>query len=57
MQCEVGAWESTEPEMKYQIAHALGERGHDVRLLGVGDDLQYLIRCLSETTMHRRSCR
>jgi D-alanine-D-alanine ligase len=48
MQREVAAWKSDEPEMEYQIAHALGERGHEVRLLGVGDDLQYLIRCLRE---------
>jgi D-alanine-D-alanine ligase len=45
---EVGAWKSDEPEMEYQIAHALTERGHDVRLLGVCDDLQYLIHCLRE---------
>jgi D-alanine-D-alanine ligase len=34
--------------MEYQIAHALQERGHEVRLLGVSDDLDYLIRCLGE---------
>jgi hypothetical protein len=45
---EVGAWKSDEPEMEYQIAHALRERSHDVRLLGVCDDLQYLIHCLRE---------
>lgn len=45
---EVGAWKADEPEMEYQIAHALRERGHEVRLLGVGDDLQYLVRCLRE---------
>ena len=48
MQREVGAWESTEPEMEYQITHALRDHGQDVRLLGVGDDLQYLIRCLGK---------
>jgi D-alanine-D-alanine ligase len=48
MQREVGAWKSDEPEMEYQIAHALRERGHEVRLLGVCDDLQYLIHCLRE---------
>jgi hypothetical protein len=48
MQREVGPWKSDEPEMEYQIAHALRERGHEVRLLGVGDDLQYLIRCLRD---------
>lgn len=48
MQQEVDVWKSDEPEMEYQIAHALRERGHEVRLLGVCDDLQYLIRCLRE---------
>jgi D-alanine-D-alanine ligase len=48
MEREVGDWSSDEPEMEYQIAHALRERGHDVRLLGVSDDLQYLVRCLDE---------
>jgi D-alanine-D-alanine ligase len=45
---EVGNWKTDEPEMEYQIAHALRERGHEVQLLGVCDDLQYLIRCLRE---------
>ena len=45
---EVAAWTANEPEMEYQIAHALRERGHDVRLLGVRDDLEYLVRHLSE---------
>jgi D-alanine-D-alanine ligase len=48
MEREVAAWKVDEPEMEYQIAHALQERGHEVRLLGVCDDLQYLLRCLSE---------
>ena len=48
MQHEVGAWQSEEPEMEYQIGHALRELGHEVRLLGVCDDLQYLVRCLRE---------
>jgi D-alanine-D-alanine ligase len=45
---EVGNWKTDEPEMEYQIAHALRERGHEVQLLGICDDLQYLIRCLRE---------
>ena len=45
---EVAAWKVDEPEMEYQIAHALRERGHEVRLLGVCDDLQYLVSCLAE---------
>ncbi|HEV7365507.1 MAG TPA: ATP-grasp domain-containing protein [Gemmatimonadales bacterium] len=48
MELEVAAWKANEPEMEYQIAHALGERGHEVRLLGVSDDLEYLVRHLSE---------
>jgi D-alanine-D-alanine ligase len=47
---EVDGWGSDEPEMEYQIAHALAERGHEVRLLGICDDLQYLTRCLREWT-------
>jgi D-alanine-D-alanine ligase len=48
MEREVAAWKVDEPEMEYQIAHALRERGHEVRLLGVADDLQYLMRCLAD---------
>jgi D-alanine-D-alanine ligase len=48
MEREVAAWRNDEPEMEYQIAHALEEWGHEVRLLGVRDDLEYLVRCLAE---------
>jgi D-alanine-D-alanine ligase len=48
METEVAAWEADEPEMEYQIAHALLEVGHEVRLLGVRDDLEDLIRQLGE---------
>jgi D-alanine-D-alanine ligase len=48
MEREVAAWKVDEPEMEYQIAHALRECGHEVRLLGVRDDLEYLIRHLEE---------
>ncbi|MGH7509534.1 MAG: D-alanine--D-alanine ligase family protein [Gemmatimonadales bacterium] len=48
MELEVAAWKADEPEMEYQIGHALRERGHEIRLLGVHDDLQYLVRCLGE---------
>src|SRR5215213_7295420 len=48
MQRELAAWEVDEPEMEYQIADALQECGHEVRLLGVRDDLEYLVRSLSE---------
>lgn len=46
MELEIGAWQSDEPEMEYQIANALRERGHEIRLLGVRDDLQYLVGSL-----------
>lgn len=48
MELEVAAWKADEPEMEYQIAHALRERGHEIQLVGVRDDLQYLVRCLEE---------
>ena len=48
MEREVAAWKVDEPEMEYQIGHALRERGHEVRLLGVRDDLQSLMHCLEE---------
>jgi D-alanine-D-alanine ligase len=47
MTTEVAAWKHDEPEMEYQIADALRERGHDVSLVGVRDDLQYLSRSLA----------
>lgn len=45
---EVAAWHKDEPEMEYQIADALRRRGHEVFLIGVGDDLQYLVESLDE---------
>jgi D-alanine-D-alanine ligase len=48
MATEVAAWKHDEPEMEYQIADALRVRGHEVTLVGVRNDLQYLIRCLDE---------
>lgn len=48
MEREVSAWESDEPEMEYQIAHALQESGHEVRLHGVRDDLEYLVKDLTD---------
>ncbi|MBA2459383.1 MAG: ATP-grasp domain-containing protein [Gemmatimonadales bacterium] len=45
---EVAAWHDDEPEMEYQIADALRERGHEVCLLGVRDDLHYLTHALGE---------
>jgi D-alanine-D-alanine ligase len=48
MEMEVAAWKNDEPEMEYQIAHALRECGHEIRLLGVRDDIEYLLRHLGE---------
>jgi D-alanine-D-alanine ligase len=48
MNKEIAAWDADEPEMEYQIAHALQECGHEIRLLGVRDDLEYLIGHLSQ---------
>jgi len=48
MATEVAAWKHDEPEMEYQIADALRIKGHDVLLVGVRNDLQYLVRCLDE---------
>jgi D-alanine-D-alanine ligase len=45
---EVAAWHDDEPEMEYQIADALRRRGHEVFLIGVADDLQYLVHSLNE---------
>jgi hypothetical protein len=45
---EVAAWKSDEPEMEYQIAHALQKCGHEVRLPGVREDLEYLVRHLGQ---------
>jgi D-alanine-D-alanine ligase len=48
MEKDIAAWKTDEPDMEYQIAHALCERGHEIRLIGVGDDLQYLVRSLGD---------
>jgi D-alanine-D-alanine ligase len=48
MATEVAAWKHDEPEMEYQIADALRVRGHEVTLVGVRNDLQYLVRCLDD---------
>ena len=45
---EVAAWHDDEPEMEYQVADALQRRGHEVFLIGVSDDLQYLVHTLGE---------
>jgi D-alanine-D-alanine ligase len=48
MATEVAAWKHDEPEMEYQIADALRRKGHDVLLVGVRNDLQYLVQFLDE---------
>jgi D-alanine-D-alanine ligase len=48
MATEVAACKHDEPEMEYQIADALRVRGHDVILVGVRNDLQYLVQCLED---------
>lgn len=48
MQAEVARWKVDEPEMEYQIADALRERGHEVFLVGVGSDIPYLVHRLAE---------
>lgn len=48
MATEVAAWKHDEPEMEYQIADALRIKGHEVTLVGVRNDLQYLVRCLGQ---------
>jgi D-alanine-D-alanine ligase len=48
MENEVAAWDNDEPEMEYQIAHALRECDHEVRLLGVRDDLENFIHQLRQ---------
>lgn len=48
MATEVAAWKHAEPEMEYQVADALRVKGHEVTLVGVRNDLQYLVRSLDE---------
>ena len=48
MRKEVAAWDRDEPEMEYQVANALLDHGHEVRLLGARDDLSSLMRQLDE---------
>ncbi len=48
MTTEVAAWKHNEPEMEYQVADALRRLGHEVYLLGVRNDLDYLVASLGE---------
>jgi D-alanine-D-alanine ligase len=48
MEKDIAAWKTDEPDMEYQIADALRQRGHEIHLIGVRDDLQYLVRSLKE---------
>lgn len=45
---EVATWKKVEPEMEYQVAHALIQNGHDVLLVGVHDDLRELSTRLAD---------
>jgi len=40
---EIAAWAHTEPEMEYQVADALRHNGHEVFLVGVRNDVQYMV--------------
>ena len=40
---EIGRQHEVEPEMEYQVAHALRAQGHDVHLIGLHNDLGYLL--------------
>ncbi len=40
---EVLDWSNTEPEQEYQVASALMKSGHDVLLVGIHDDADYLL--------------
>src|SRR5262245_3149805 len=48
MEQEVAAWKKNEPEMEYQIADALRNKGHEVHLVGVNDDFQPMLTRLAE---------
>jgi D-alanine-D-alanine ligase len=48
MTTEVAAWKHDEPEMEYQVADALRRHGHEVYLLGVRNDIDYLVASLDE---------
>jgi D-alanine-D-alanine ligase len=48
MTTEVAAWKHDEPEMEYQVADALRHHGHEVYLLGVRNDIDYLVDSLDE---------
>jgi D-alanine-D-alanine ligase len=40
---EIANQDEVEPEMEYQVAHALRTQGHDVHLIGLHDDLAWLL--------------
>ncbi len=47
MKGEISRARSVEPEMEYQVAHALERRGHAVLLIGVTDDLREMSSLLA----------
>ena len=40
---EIGRQDEVEPEMEYQVAHALRTNGHEVHLIGLHGNLDYLL--------------
>lgn len=48
MKAEIARARQVEPEMEYQVAHALEKRGHAVLLVGVSDDLREMSSLLGE---------
>jgi D-alanine-D-alanine ligase len=44
---EIAVWQHEEPEMEYQVGDALRHLGHEVYLIGVHDDVQFLVDELS----------
>src|SRR6187431_997350 len=40
---EIGRQDEVEPEMEYQVAHALRAHGHEVHLIGLHNDLGHLL--------------
>lgn len=45
---EIAAQATTEPEVEYQVAHALRSRGHEIVLLGLRNDLAGFLARLAE---------
>lgn len=48
MRLECKTWKKAEPEMEYQVAKVLHDRGHEVLLVGVNDDLRVMSKLLAQ---------